>query len=115
MKFKSGLEKVGGESAHEKKNKKVQLLHWALVISKWVESFDSQNINDFYFEDSGKKDPNSIHTVQMQFRDALNEMEQIGLSPNQAGLNKHLQQTSGRINISPMAFNQDGMNSNNMA
>lgn len=65
MKFKSGLEKVGGESPHEKKNKKVQLLHWALVISKWVESFDSQNINDFYFEDAGKKDPHAIHTVQM--------------------------------------------------
>jgi hypothetical protein len=54
MKFKSSLEKVGGESIHEKKNKKVQLLHWALVISKWVESFDSQNINDFYFAEDQK-------------------------------------------------------------
>ena len=63
MKFKNGLEKVGGESAHEKKNKKVQLLHWALVISKWVESFDSQHINDFYFEEGGRKDPSSIHSV----------------------------------------------------
>ena len=86
---------------HEKQNKKVQLLHWALVIWKWVESFDSQNINDFYFAESQKNDPKQIHKVQMQFREALNEMESMGLSPNHSILNKHVQSTTQRLNIVP--------------
>lgn len=41
LKCKSGLERVGGETQNEKRNKKVQLLQQALLISKWIESFDS--------------------------------------------------------------------------
>ena len=47
-KLKTDLD-VGTEGANQRQNKKVQLLQQGLIISKWIESFDSQNINDFYF------------------------------------------------------------------
>ena len=37
----------------------------------------------------------------MQFREALNEMESMGLSPNHSILNKHVQSTTHRLNIVP--------------
>jgi len=40
-KFKSDIDVVGGESQNTKQNRKVQLLHQSLLISKWIESFDS--------------------------------------------------------------------------
>ncbi len=39
----------GVDTANNVKNKKVQLLQQGIIITKWIESFDSQNINDFYF------------------------------------------------------------------
>ena len=47
-KLKTDLD-TGHETANNRQNKKVQLLQQGLIISKWIESFDSQNINDFYF------------------------------------------------------------------
>lgn len=51
IKFKSELEQVGGESSNSKQNRKVQLLNQSLIIQKWVESFDSKNINDFFYQE----------------------------------------------------------------
>ena len=48
LKFKSDLDLVGAESAHMRQNRKVQMLNQSLIIQKWVESFDSQHINDFF-------------------------------------------------------------------
>ena len=64
LKFKSELEQVGGESNHVKQNRKVQMLNQSLIIQKWVESFNSQNINDFFYQDDNKKDPIKISQVQ---------------------------------------------------
>lgn len=47
-KLKTDLD-VGQEANNVRQNKKVQLLNQGLIISKWIESFDAQNINDFYF------------------------------------------------------------------
>ena len=52
---------VGIDTANNRQNKKVQLLQQGLIISKWIESFDSQNINDFYFMTEKEKQPNRIH------------------------------------------------------
>ena len=60
LKFSSEIEPVGGESANQKQNKKVQILHQAMVIAKWVESFDSQNVNDFFLSDDRKMNPQAI-------------------------------------------------------
>jgi hypothetical protein len=60
IKFKSELEQVGGESSNSKQNRKVQMLNQSLIIQKWVESFDSKNINDFFYQDDNKKDPQAI-------------------------------------------------------
>ena len=63
LKCKSDLEPIGGESNNVKQNRKVQLLHQSLLISKWIESFDSQNINDFYFQTKREKNPEMIKEV----------------------------------------------------
>ena len=87
LKCKSDLEPVGGESANVKQNRKVQLLHQSLLISKWIESFDSQNINDFYFQTNTEKTPQMIHHMQLQFKNSLNEIELTQLSPNLSAIN----------------------------
>ena len=48
---------VSNDNTHQRQNKKVQLLQQGLIISKWIESFDSQNINDFYFVTEKEKQP----------------------------------------------------------
>lgn len=48
-------------NANNRQNKKVQLLQQGLIISKWIESFDSQNINDFYFMTEKEKQPARIN------------------------------------------------------
>ena len=53
------------EGANQRQNKKVQLLQQGLIISKWIESFDSQNINDFYFQTEKEKQPQKIQEVQL--------------------------------------------------
>jgi|Transcript_9060 hypothetical protein len=47
----------GTETTNNRTNKKVQLLQQGLIISKWIDSFDSQNINDFYFMTEKEKQP----------------------------------------------------------
>ena len=54
-KLRSDIELAGGESKNTRQNRKVQLLNQSLIISKWVESFDSQNINDFYYQTEKEK------------------------------------------------------------
>ena len=66
------------------------MLNQALVIAKWIESFDTSNINDFYFSKASKADPKSIHNVQMQFREALSGMENMNLSQHNKGLNNQI-------------------------
>lgn len=36
------------------------MLNQSLIIQKWVESFDSQNINDFFYQEDSSKDPKKI-------------------------------------------------------
>ena len=61
-KFKVDLD-GGNDTVNNRQNKKVQLLQQSLIISKWIESFDSQNINDFYFQTEKEKQPMKIQEV----------------------------------------------------
>jgi len=99
LKLKTDLEVIGGESNHQKQNKKVQLLHQSLLVSKWIESFDSKNINDFFNTEDNKKDPKMISQVQHQFAEALLEIEKTTLSPNLVHLNKQLQANKDRLDL----------------
>ncbi len=65
----------GVDTANNVKNKKVQLLQQGIIITKWIESFDSQNINDFYFQTEKEKQPQRIQEVQMQFKASIREIE----------------------------------------
>ena len=99
LKCKSDLEPIGGESNNVKQNRKVQLLHQSLLISKWIESFDSQNINDFYFQTNKEKSPEMVRAVQFQFKNALQEIESTKLSPNLKEINAALQATKERLDL----------------
>ena len=56
-----------------------------------IRSADSQNISDFYLGDSTtKQDPAVIERVSKQFTNALSQMEQTKLSPNNKDLNDAL-------------------------
>ncbi len=58
MHLRGDIEMVGFESKNQKQTRKVELLHQALIVSKWVDSFDSQNISDFFLgNDKLKTDP----------------------------------------------------------
>ena len=103
LKCKSDLEQIGGESNNVKQNRKVQLLHQSLLISKWIESFDSQNINDFYFQTDKEHNPEMIQAVQFQFKNALNEIEGTQLSPNLKAINVQLQETKNRLDLTKNA------------
>lgn len=41
MHLKGDIDMVGIESKNQKQQRKVELLHQALVVSKWIDSFDS--------------------------------------------------------------------------
>ena len=69
------------------------MLQQGLIISKWIESFDSQNINDFYFQTEKEKQPQKIQEVQMQFRNAIDDIENTTLSPNMVEINRQLKKT----------------------
>ena len=86
-KLKTDLD-TGNEGTNQRQNKKVQLLQQGLIISKWIESFDSQNINDFYFQTEKEKQPQKIKEVQLQFKRAIAEIEDQQLSPNLLEINK---------------------------
>ena len=88
-------------NANNRQNKKVQLLQQGLIISKWIESFDSQNINDFYFMTEKEKQPARINQVQMQFKSAINDIENSTLSPNMAEINRQLKKTKDQIDLRP--------------
>ena len=60
-KLKVDLDMGNETNANVRQNKKVQLLQQGLIISKWIESFDSQNINDFYFMTEKEKQPSRIN------------------------------------------------------
>jgi hypothetical protein len=45
MQLKSEIEITGHESKTRKQNRKVELLHQALIVSKWVGSFNYKDIN----------------------------------------------------------------------
>lgn len=109
MHLKGDIDTQGYENPNTKQNRKVELLYQALIVSKWVDSFDSQNISDFYLGDSNsKKDPALIERVSQQFTNALIQMEQTKLSPNNKDLNDALQLAKTRMSpdVKQSVFNK---------
>ena len=47
QKLKCGLE-TSNDSQHSKQKKKVGMLNNALLVQKWISSFDTKNINDCF-------------------------------------------------------------------
>jgi len=90
---------LGQETVNSRQNKKVQLLQQGLIISKWIESFDSQNINDFYFLTEQEKQPQRIQQVQLQFKRAIDDIEHQALSPNMVELNRQMKHAKDRLDL----------------
>ena len=47
MHIKTDIDIQGIENLNFRQNRKVELLHQALVVGKWIDSFDPQKITDF--------------------------------------------------------------------
>ena len=59
---------TGYESFNQKHNRKVQLLNQALIVARWIDAFDSQNVSDFFsLDDVKKEDPALVQQVTTQF------------------------------------------------
>ena len=62
-------------------NKKVNLLHSALIISNWIQNFNANSINDG-FDNSRTTIPISLIQFEKDVEDDLRQIDQIALSPN---------------------------------
>lgn len=60
MHLKQGVDLTGFESLNELKTQKVTLLHQALVLSQWIDQFNTDSVQDFFKQDDAKKDVHSI-------------------------------------------------------
>ncbi len=90
MQLKGDIDLTGYESKTKKQNRKVELLHQAMIVSKWAESFNASNINDFFDKDSNPSKLGGetvFKQIQGKFIDTMNEMELTQLSPNHPALN----------------------------
>ena len=93
MKFRTSLESVGQESIHQKTNKKVNLLHQALLITQWVQQFDTTNVNDC-FDNDFNHTPSQIHQFEMMMNDDIKKIDNMKLSPNNTFLNDQVKNVS---------------------
>lgn len=58
QKFRNSIEKQQtGLPVHEKVNLKVNMLHNALLVSNWINSFDPDNVNDCFNEEMNANPP----------------------------------------------------------
>ena len=63
QKFRGSIESETQQSPHAKMNKKVNLLHQVLLIGNWINSFDSQSVNDA-FDNSQNRIPEQLMHYQ---------------------------------------------------
>jgi len=80
-KLRFSLETKSSESMHSKTNKKVNLLHQALLISQWVHNFDTTNVNDC-FDNEQNFLPSRLQEYELEINDELKKVENMKLSPN---------------------------------
>ena len=76
------------------------MLHQSLIVAKWIDSFNSYNVNDLFTVIQKEGFPEISHNLNMQFVDAMSEVKYMKLSPNLKLLNKALITTKDQLNIS---------------
>lgn len=99
LNFKQALDVKGAESANAVQNRRVQMLRQALLVEKWVESFDSQKVNSFFHSEAKHRDPVLIEQVNSEFKKALTEIEAVDLSPNLTENNRQITRTKDALEL----------------
>ena len=75
-------------------------------MNKWIDSFDSQNVTDFFnMSDYDKQDPKHVSLVTKQFKNQLSELDTAKLSPNLQPLNEALQIQKNRMTNDKTSMN----------
>ncbi len=92
QKLRFSLEKAG-ESNNNKRNKKVNLLHQALLISNWSNNFSTHGINDC-FDNSQNRVPSDLGSFEKQLHSDLKNFNKVQLSPNNEALNDFVKNQS---------------------
>ncbi len=49
--LKTDLDQTGHETVNDRKTQRVSLFNQALVISRWIDTFDTGQLKDFYRKD----------------------------------------------------------------
>ena len=96
QKFRSSIDRDGQETAHTKTNKKVALLHQALLISQWVSSFDPSSVNDC-FDSKHLQVPASLAQYETRIHNDIKRIDDMKLSPNRTHTNDQLRMASNSI------------------
>ena len=81
QKFRQSLESHGNGPEHAKVNRKVNLLHQALLIANWVNLFDTSGVNDCFNEKANKL-PKQLLEYEFEISEDLRRIERMKLSPN---------------------------------
>ena len=89
QKFRQSLESHGQGTENAKVNKKVNLLHQALLIANWINLFDTSGVNDCFNEKANKL-PKQLVQYEFEIEEDLKRIEKMKLSPNQFNLNDYI-------------------------
>lgn len=86
-KFRSSVEQENEEPTKNlMMNKKVNLLHQALIIANWISSFNPENIHDC-FDDSQIMLPDELKKTESNILEDIKKIKRMQLSPNNVKLN----------------------------
>ena len=96
QKFRSSLDRDDADTAHAKMNKKVALLHQALLISQWISNVDPSSVNDC-FDNQGTQVPTQLAQYDSVVNEDMKKIEDMKLSPNRVHTNDQLKAASNTI------------------
>lgn len=94
-KMRSSLENIGGESRNMKTNRKVKLLHHALLIFKWIQDFETSppqisGLFDFDGDFRMNSVPPQLRQWEHQISSEISKLDMGKLSPNNSDMNEKI-------------------------
>ena len=94
-KLRTSLEIQGGESRNMKTNRKVKLLHQALLIFKWIQDFEASppqisGMFDFDGDIRMVTVPPQLRQWEQQISSDISKLEMMRFSPNNSDINEKI-------------------------
>lgn len=93
QKLRQSIDQNLNETQHSKTNKKVNLLHNALLIADWINNFDTHKVDDC-FDMKQMQPPQNLHPFEDQIKKDIKKIRNMNLSPNNTSLNTFVKNAS---------------------